>query len=57
MIIKNYIEIDNKKISYFIEPINSEISKITCKIAKIFKWRFDWIIEKLTKFNKSRTRI
>jgi predicted RNA-binding protein len=35
MIIKNYIEVNNKKYSYFIEPINDEISKIICKSAKI----------------------
>ncbi len=35
MTIKNYIEVDNKKYSYFIEPIDSEISKIICKTAKI----------------------
>lgn len=33
--IKNYIEVDNKKYSYFIEPINNEVSKIICKAAKI----------------------
>ena len=35
MIIKNYIEVDNKKYSYFIEEVNSEVSKITCSKAKI----------------------
>ena len=35
MIIKNYIEVDNKKYSYIIEEIDSEISKIICKTAKI----------------------
>ena len=35
MIIKNYIEVDNKKYSYFFEEIDSDISKIICKTAKI----------------------
>ena len=35
MIIKNYIEVDNKKYSYFIEPVDNEVSKIICKSAKI----------------------
>jgi len=34
MKIKNYIEVWNKKYSYTIEEIDSEISKITCKTAK-----------------------
>ncbi len=35
MTIKNYIEVDNKKYSYFIEPVDNEVSKIICKSAKI----------------------
>ena len=35
MTIKNYIEVDNKKYSYFIEPLDNEVSKIICKFAKI----------------------
>ncbi|MDQ7009360.1 MAG: hypothetical protein Q9M94_03665 [Candidatus Gracilibacteria bacterium] len=35
MTIKNYIEVDNKKYSYFIEIVDSEVSKIICKSAKI----------------------
>jgi hypothetical protein len=35
MTIKNYIEVENKKYSYFIEPVDNEVSKIICKSAKI----------------------
>jgi len=35
MTIKNYIEVDNKKYSYFIEPVDNESSRIICKSAKI----------------------
>ncbi len=35
MTIKNYIEVDNKKYSYFIELVDNKSSKIICKSAKI----------------------
>ena len=35
MTIKNYIEVNSKKYSYFIEPIDNEVSLIICKSAKI----------------------
>ncbi len=35
MKIKNFIEVNNKKYSYYIEPIDSTTSNITCKEAKI----------------------
>ncbi len=35
MTLKNYIEVKNKKYVYFIEPIDSDVSKIICKSAKI----------------------
>jgi hypothetical protein len=35
MVIKNYIEVNSKKYSYLIEPVDSEVSIIICKSAKI----------------------
>ena len=35
MTIKNYIEVGNKKYSYFIEPIDDETIKVVCKSAKL----------------------
>lgn len=35
MVLKNYIEINKKKYTYFIEEVDTEISKIICKSANI----------------------
>jgi hypothetical protein len=35
MTIKNYIEVGNKKYSYFIEAIDDETIKVVCKSAKL----------------------